>query len=167
MRRIKLVKDKRGIILMEAIIALAVIVIVMTALVTALVSALNSSTFSNEQTVATAYAQEGLDYARALKNSDFSSFEGLISTEHCFGANTTQIPGSCSLIDGKYERKIYVNSNGDDGRNGITNACEQDGSIFVASIVYWNDSKCSGSTKCHEVVLSSCFVNLNYIDLGP
>ena len=74
MRHLKKLKNNHGIILIEAIIALGVIVIVMTALVTALVSALNSSTFSNEQTLATAYAQEGLDIARAQKNRDFSGY---------------------------------------------------------------------------------------------
>jgi len=153
---------------MEALIALAVVVMVMTALVTALVSAISSTTYSNEQTTATAYAQEGLDFARAFKNRDFSAFNDLANTEHRLGANPSTIPTSNASIDGKFYRYLYVNKNGIDGRTSGGTKCVQDNgpSIFVASIVEWSDSKCSAGTRCREVVLSSCFANLNYIE-GP
>ena len=173
MYRLKKKINTKGIILIEALIALAVIVIVITALVTALVSAINSTTFSNEQTAATAYAQEGIDLARAEKNYNFSGFQtysGFVN----FGESKT-FGGSCSLDGGKYCRKIYVNQNGTDARTSPSvQACEQswsDGtitknvdSIFVASVVTWTDSRCNGGSMCHEVSLTSCFANLNYIE---
>jgi type II secretory pathway pseudopilin PulG len=161
MKKIKKKVNKKGIILIEALLALTVIVIVMTALVTALVSALSNTTYSNEQTQATAYAQEGIEIARAQKNSDFAAFQALNGT-NCLGSGATSIPGSCSLIDGKFDREIYINSNGEDLDGN--KSCEQANSIYVSSIVSWSDSRCGSGDSCHKVDLSSCFSNLNYIE---
>lgn len=160
--------NKKGIILLEAIIALAVIVVVMTALVTALVSSLNNSSFSDQQTVATAYAQEGIDIARNQKNADFATFQTL-EGPYPLGQDDTVIPGSSAYLDFKpgddrYTRYIYVNNSGMD-ENGVR-FCTQTNSIFVSSTVSWSDSKCSGSSRCHEVNLTSCFVNLNSVNLN-
>jgi hypothetical protein len=126
----------------------------MTALVTALVSALSSTTFSNEQTQATAYAQEGIEVARALKNSNFAAFESILTGEYNFGDGSTAIPGTSSLIDGRFERKIAVNKTSPECETGI----------FVSSIVKWSGSRCTGGDRCHKVVINSCFTNLNFIE---
>ena len=153
----KKIFKKRGIILIEAILAMAVVVIIMTALITALVSAMNSTRFSEDQTIATGYAQEGMELVRNQKNADFGAFKDAIS-----GNSYDLGPGND--IDSRFERVIYANLSGID-RDG-QQYCEQDNdgldSIYVASIVSWNSSRCSSSAKCHEVVLESCITNVSY-----
>lgn len=165
MRFLKNLKNSKGIILIEAILALAVISIVLTALVTALVSSLNTSTFSREQSVATSYAQEGLEIARNQKDIDFGNFQNL-NGAYCLSAADTAVTDdsstsysnpNCSEIENKFSRIIYVNSSGNDPVG--TSKCEN--SVYVASVVFWTDSKCSGGAKCHKVELSSCFADLN------
>jgi len=154
MNKFKKKIDRKGIILIEALLALTVIVVVMTALVTALVSALSSTTFSNEQTQATAYAQEGIEIARALKNFEFATFESIPNGEYNFGDGSTSIPGTSALIGLKFERKIVVKKTSSECATGI----------FVSSIVKWSGSRCTSGDRCHKVIFNSCFTNLNYIE---
>lgn len=158
-RRIKS-KNKKGIILIEAILALGIIVVIMTALVSALVSSISSSNFANEQSIATGYAQEGIEIARNDKDTDFGAFSALSEGTYCLNQGVTTVIGApasgggCTGID-NYTRTIYVNSSPAPGR------CESSQAVFVASTVTWSDSRCSGASDCHKVELNSCFINLN------
>lgn len=159
-------KNKKGIILVEAIIAMTVIVMIMTAIVTALISSINSTTYSEEQTIATGYAQEGIEVARNQKNIDWDSISNLSNGYYslCQGSSLIQSSGSC-VIDGKYTRTIYVNQDGFDNRTSPGSQICLENSIFVASTVTWSDGRCtSSSVDCHKVDLNSCFTNLNYIE---
>lgn len=163
----KSLKNQKGIILIEAILALGIIIVVMTALVTALVASISSSNFSKDQSLATGYAQEGLELARNLKDSDYEAFTELTSgIDYCLGENQTEIsdevdPENCPDIDGKFTRSIYIDS---DGQNrDDENMCGAN-SYFVASTVAWADSKCRNGDSCHNVELNSCFVNLYQIN---
>src|SRR5438046_2961704 len=85
------IKSEKGIILIEAILALGVIIVVMTALVTALTSSLSSTNFSKEQSLATTYAQQGLEIARNNKDSNFDNFSGLNTGYHCLRQGSENI----------------------------------------------------------------------------
>lgn len=163
-------KNKKGIILIEAIVAMTVIVMIMTAIVTALISSINSTTYSEEQTIATGYAQEGIEIARNQKNIDWASITSLANRSYCLNIGDTLIDSgdaaSCQRnIEGKYTRRIYVNQSGRDERPDGTREqkCFQN-AIFVASTVTWSDARCTGVGDCHKVDLNSCFTNLNYIE---
>jgi Tfp pilus assembly protein PilV len=168
--------NKKGIILIEAILALGMIVVIMTALVTALVSSLSNTNFSKNESIATNYAQEGLEIARNDKDFDFTQFSGMSGTYCLYSDEDNPIqsvfsaPTSppCSKIDGIFTRTIYINNSGNDSRPGadlsknprcLRKASNQP--VYVASTVTWADSKCSGSDQCHKVELNSCFINLN------
>jgi Tfp pilus assembly protein PilV len=164
--------NNKGIILIEAILALGIIVVIMTALVTALVSTISSSSFSKDQTQATSYAQEGLDIARNFKDSSYENFQELETGEYCLAEGQTELSEaggdrSCeNNVNRRFTRFIYVNQSGQDERQDpVVDACETDNSVFVASTVVWTDSKCkTEGDNCHKVELNSCFVNLYKID---
>lgn len=159
-------KKETGEVLIEAIIALAITTLIITGLVVTVISSLNNSTYIEIQNQASGYAQEGLDVARNLKESDYNSFSGLSGT-YCLGKDIKTIDegNACDQIDEKFTRKIYINQSGVDPRGPIQEvACSSgNGSIFVASTASWNDTKCSSSADCHKVELDSCFTNLNQI----
>lgn len=177
MKKITKNTNKKGVILIEAILALAIIVIIMTALVAALISSVSSTNFSKNQSLATNYAQDGLEVARGQKDSDFntfSTFDGLYCLSDNQVLEQTDEPvtdvSDCSqnISNGNanyFTRTIYINPRGKDERSAPKDMCSQSaGSIFVASTVSWSDSKCTDdSTDCHKVELNSCFVNLNSV----
>lgn len=169
--------NNKGVILIEAILALTVIVVILTALVTALVSAVSSSNFSKDQSLAGGYAQEGLEIARNDKDISFGELKNMTIGTYCLSGTELTLIGKfaenesdCSEnIDEKFSRSVYVNGQGRDDRVSPgqlkcrTNRTDQE-SIFVASKVTWTDSRCSSGSQCHEVELNSCFINLNRID---
>ena len=161
-------KRNKGAILIEAILGITIATIITTGLVSALVSSLSNSTFSRGQTIATGYAQENMELIRSLKDVDYSSLEGSVGSctedSPCRfdfnSGNGRLISGSDDIDDDAskiiFERSIVI-------LDGASHDCE--GSIFAQVTVAWQDSKCSGSAKCHEVNLRSCFSNLDYVEL--
>lgn len=161
-------KNNKGVILIEAILALGVVVVILTALATALVSSLSSSSFSKDQSLATGFAQEALEIAKNDKDIYYDSFRGLNGTfcvdELDYTINSDQ--GDCTGNIGRFTRSIYINQSGEDARtNPVVKKCDSSQvnyeSAFVASTVSWTDSKCEGNTLCHKVELNSCFADLN------
>lgn len=150
----------RGQALIEALLALAFAVIVLTGVVIAVITAVSTTAFTKNQNLASSYAQEGLDIARNLKDSNYQTFLDLPIGEYCAtSGSTTLSPGSCAA--GSLTRGIYINNQGRDQSGAIQ--CAANGS-FVASIVSWNDTKCQSSAdKCHRVQLDSCFYDLNRV----
>ncbi len=157
-----LTKDvQTGQILVEAILALGITMFIITGIVIALVSSLNNSIFTKNQNLASNFAQEGIDIARNQKESDYEAFSALGSppTTYCLdGGQTTIVASKTSCptpnIGSIFIRKIRIRPDSTCGPNAIS----------VASIVSWNDSKCSGGSLCHKVELDSCFSNLNAIN---
>ncbi len=160
-------KNQSGQSLVEALLALAFVVAIITAVVTVVISSLNSASFTKNQNRTTSYAQEGLDIARNMKDSNYTVFRALPSRNYyCADEATITLKQTC--VAGVFTRKIYVD-HGDATYGGrdekLVGRCEV-GSSFVASIVYWTDSKCAGSNNCHKVQLDSCFSDLNKVS-GP
>jgi Tfp pilus assembly protein PilV len=157
-------KNQRGEALIEAILALGIISLIITGIVTALISSNSNSNQSKNQNIATAYAQEGIDIARNIKETNFENFRAL-NGYYCVGNNNTlssRSGSNCPKVSGQiYRREIYINRNGNDNRTGSSvERCETNNSIFVAASVSWNDTKCENNSECHKVELNSCFVDL-------
>jgi type II secretory pathway pseudopilin PulG len=164
-------KFNKGQVLIEAIVALAVISFVLAGIVAALIAAVNNSTFAKNQNLATNIAQEGIDISRDLKESGFSSFTVDNSTfcleknsegENILRQKSNQSP--CLVIGGIFTREIYVDydslsGQGSDERGGSP-VVKCGSGVFIASTVSWNDSRCEGSESCHVVELNSCFSDL-------
>lgn len=144
--------------LIEALLALAFAVVIITAVVIAVITSLNNTTFTKNQNLASQYAQEGIDIARNMRDSSYAEFKALPNNKsYCAGADGKLSTDSFCTVDG-FERRVFLDHTGLDEK-GIPRC--QAGSSFVASIVSWIDSKCTGSTACHSVQLDSCFADPN------
>ncbi len=159
-------KKNKGAILIEAILGITIATIITTGLVTALVSSLSNSTFSRGQTIATGYAQESMELIRSLKDVDYGSLEDSV------GSCTEDNPCKFDLSTGDGRLVSGVESIDDDSNiefdrsvvlSNVSDECQ--GSVYAKVTVAWQDSKCSGSAKCHKVNLRSCFSNLDYAPL--
>lgn len=154
-------KNQFGQILIEAILALALTMFIITGIVIALISSLNNSTFTKNQNLASSLAQEGIDIARNQKDSDYAVFSalGTLSTTYCLIAGDKIINiedkkiASCPKINGLFVREIVINQGG--------SPCGP--SVLVSSSVTWNDNRCKAGVECHKVELNSCFSDLNKI----
>lgn len=78
-------KNKNGQTLVEAVVALGIAAIVITALLAVTTVSVNRSQYVKEQTLVRQYAQEGMEWLRAQRNSDWTTF-----SSHA-GANPTWI----------------------------------------------------------------------------
>ena len=155
-------KNQSGQSLVEALLALAFVVVIITAVVTVVISSLNSASFTKNQNRTTSYAQEGLDISRNMKDSSYTAFRALSSGYYCADDGTIALKSEPCV--GVYTRRIYINHGGMD-QGGSIRRCEV-GSSFVSSIVYWTDSKCTAGDECHKIQLDACFSDLNKVS-GP
>lgn len=152
-----LFENQSGQALIEALLALAFVVVIITAVVIAVINALNNTTFTKNQNLATQYAQEGLDIARNMKDTKYDEFKALSSGgSYCAQDNGAISAGTCTL--GEFTKQLYINHSGLD--QGGVGRCET-GSSFVSSTVSWTDSKCTSGNPCHRVQLDSCFSDPN------
>lgn len=156
-----------GEILVEALLGLAITIIIVTGLIVALSSSVSNSTFSTNQSQASLIAKEGLDLIKNIKEDDYS----LINLTGYYCLNGSLLVQGCKEdVDADnitFSRQFYISSNGIDYRkNPAIPACNKDGiSVFAASIISWWDSKCGSNTntKCHKIELNSCFTDLSQI----
>lgn len=148
---------QEGQLLIEAIVAMALVGIIITGLVTALTYSVNNTNVSKDQNLATSYAQEGLDIARNMKDSNSSTFFTLANGSYCVNsaASITSCVNCLTVTGTKYCRQIYVNQAGRNSSN--TQICTNGTSSFVASIVTWTDNRCRNGAICHKAELDSCF----------
>lgn len=155
----KKINRQKGQLLIEAIVAMTLVGIIITGLVIALTYSVNNTNISRDQSLATSYAQEGLDVARNIKDSDFNSFS-VLNGFYYLPSGSTSISSSnpSTLIDGKFLRQIYINQSGIDGRNGVQ-VCTGGTAAFVVSIVTWTDNRCTTGAKCHNTELNTCFTD--------
>ena len=161
-------RKQRGEILVEALLGLAITIIIITGLIVALNSSVSNSTFSTNQSQASLIAKEGLDLVKNIKEDNYSSID--LTGYYCL--NNSVLKKDCfQEVDGdnlKFSRQFYISRDGKDYRKipAGTSVCNKDGTaVFAASIVTWWDSKCGSniSAKCHKVELNSCFTDLTGI----
>lgn len=151
--------SQKGQLLIEAVIAMTIVGIIVTGIVTALTYSVNNANISKDQNTATNYAQEGLDVVRNMKDSDFASF-AVFNGTYCLASGTVPVSGTCGPIggaSGKFTRQIYINQTGNDSNN--VPRCTNGTSVFVASIVTWEDNRCATGIDCHRAELNSCFAD--------
>ena len=136
--------------IIEAMVALASILLTLTAISVVITTSLSNSRFIRDQSLASRYAQEGMEYMRYARNIDASSFEARQGI-YCMGKDNVLNVGTCSVvnIDNAYKREIEFIQNSQVECNGGTK---------VVVSVYWASGKCSGSDRfCHKSQLISCF----------
>lgn len=155
---LKLMNEK-GQTILEALVALGVGVIIVSAITVAVITAVRNADFSKNQNLATQFAQQGMDIVRQISESNWSTFSQNDVGTWCLAQDYTELnvssPCSKNIKDSNgnlyFIRQITVKSNG----NCINGAYQ------VTSSVSWSDGSCQNNNYCHQVTLNSCFANLD------
>jgi Tfp pilus assembly protein PilV len=154
----KIDPESRGQTLIEAMIALASILLTLTAISVAIITSVSNSQFIKNQTLASKYAQAGIELMRNYRNTDPPGFDGREGV-YCLGEGNalSETPGACNpqtdpYIDGVFKREVEFTKNA---------LVDCDGGTRVSVSVYWQSGKCdSSNTFCHRSHLVSCFSNI-------
>lgn len=156
----------RGQTLLEALIALTILVIILGAVATSVLTSINNSSFVKQQNQANKLAQQGMEYIRDRINNSganrFATYTGYANANQtqCLGdinSATPLTPGSCgntANVQGVFEREVTFTAGSCDTGNTFVNG------LTVTVNVYWTSGKCSlGSAFCHRQKLTSCFID--------
>jgi len=162
-------KNDSGQTLIEIILALSVVVMVITGITFAITSSLKNATFSKNQNLATAYARQGMEILRTIRDRSWTTFNSLetgIGVSYFLAENTTNLDGpspdvcapSCSPNLGIFSRRVKIAKNSPDCTPGAENT-------KVTVQVKWADKECASAVFpfCHQVELVSCFTNTNVV----
>lgn len=157
----------RGQSLIEIVLALSVAVVVITGITFAITSSLKNATFTKNQTLASSYAQQGMEVVRAIRDRSWTSFSSY-NGWYCLAANSTELVGRTGLdcepegMVGIFIREVRMQVNNTDCEAGVPGTPNTKATVSVK----WSDSKCPSTppfTYCHEVKLISCFTNTNVV----
>ncbi len=102
---------KKGFSLVEVILAVALFMIFSSAVVKGLISGLDSNRLSGEQAEAKAYAIEGVEALRSVRNQNFASLTNTSPTPGVVRVgNVWSYTGSGNVFDTKYNRTVVVSN---------------------------------------------------------
>ena len=105
----KLFSDK-GQTIIEAVVALATILLIIAAIAVVIVNALYNSQFIKNQNEANKYAQQGMEFVKDLAQNDISAFAQYDSGTYCI--DTTAAPSVltsvCDTINANSPKRILV-----------------------------------------------------------
>ena len=148
--------NQKGQSLVEALIALGVATIVVSAMAIAAITAVNNADFSKYQNLATNYAQQEMEIIRQHSQTDWHNLIlAKLGSSKCLDINQTETPLPCSKnIDNFFGREVTLTqtSSGDSDCHGT---------VHAVVTVSWADGKCSSGSSCHNVTLDSCFADIN------
>ncbi len=164
----------RGQTIIEVLVALTTAVVIIAAITIAVLTALRNAQYSNAQNTATRYAQEGMEFVRFLRDSNYPEFAKLesVPTQYCLGKGSTTLQKDdgtnqskpCTTIgvvlDNGFSRIVTFESNDaycDPLQPPTPAPTIANTSKKVTVTVAWTDAKCPNSTNCHEAKLISCF----------
>ena len=150
-------KNQRGQILVETLIALGVVVIIIAATTTIVISSLNNALFAKNQDLASGYAKQGMETVRNMAKTNWIDFLDMEDINYCLDKNSATL--SASLVNGcgqnvdNFKREIAIDH---DSHYKCTNT-----NVVVS--VSWIDGKCTDTSNlyCHKVELESCFSDVN------
>jgi len=150
--------NSKGQTLIEVIVALGVIALVATAITTVMTSTLNNAEFSNDQSLATKYAQEAMEILHSVRDNNYTQF-AKYNGNYCLNqGEITLTQGNCSTptIVNTFIRTVTINQASTCGAN----------SAQVTVSVAWTDGKCAHNVYCHASILISCLSTVNPVT-GP
>lgn len=134
-------KSQYGQTLIEAVVALGIILVVITALVVTVIRSLNSNQLVKDQKTAQIYSEEVLEWIKSRKSKSWSEVYDKSRTgtgyTYCFDASpitdwpSTPIPCASSSLGGYFRREVVILRVG-----GGDPACT---SIKVSATVSWTE----------------------------
>ncbi|MDO8451443.1 MAG: hypothetical protein Q7S76_01075 [bacterium] len=138
--------SQSGQLLVEAVIAVGMVIILTTGLVVATVTSLKAAQFARMKTRATKYAQEGIELTRKLRDDGWPAFQayGTVGGKNwCLKSDGTWVDtASCApadFIDGIFARNVVMLWN------------ETEGRMEATVVVRWTD------TTAHTARIKSYF----------
>lgn len=147
-------KWQRGQTLIEALGAIAILGIVVSATAVAVTTSLSNATYNKDKTLATKYAQEGSEIVHQLRDDSYSQFSRY-NGNYCLASGQTTLGSpqpSCSLnINGEFIRSVQIQQGGVCGG----------GNASVTVKVAFTSGKCAAGTYCHSQIATSCLSTVN------
>jgi hypothetical protein len=161
-------KNQKGQSLVEALIALGVATIVVSAMAVAAITAVSNSDFGKYQNLATQYAQQGMEVVRQQSQTDWSKFAATAGTDsansYCLDQTIppkfTSLQG-CTEINDQNGHAFFLRDVTLLQTGPANQGCR--GAIQATVDVSWRDGKCTGANFCHKVTLVSCFADLKAV----
>lgn len=151
--------------LIEMLVAVGIAVIVISSMTVAVTTALSNAAFSKNQSLATQYAQEGMELVKNEANSSYQTFSNMLG-RYCLSQTCAsdismcnkQSSGNCptNINYNLFIRQADILSAG----SGLSKCVN---SIQATISVLWSDGKCQAGAYCHTVSVVSCFSNANVI----
>lgn len=161
--------ERKGQTLIEALIALAIAVAIISAITAVVVSSLNNNTYSKNQNIARSYAQQTVEKIRGLAQSNYTTFTSkYTSPVYCIDQNNdlqcnisgnqcvSSWAGNCNNVKtGIFIREVDFES--------TSASCQ--GDLKATVKISWSDGKCTDRLNlyCHQVSTSTCFTNINTV----
>lgn len=142
----------KGQTMLEAVIALAAILLVLAAVSISVISSLSNSTFIEQQNQANKLAQQGMEYLRdqITNNGKFADFASTPGT-YCFN--------DIALLN-PFTPGICTTANIQEFKREVTFTTADCNGIKAVVYVRWVNGKCTGGTTfCHKQEISSCFTD--------
>lgn len=150
----KMYFGQKGETLIEALVALGLISVVVTAVASTIITSLSNVQYNENQTLATKYAQQGLESVRQIRNQNYSAFRNLDGL-YCYGKDQPVLgfpQQSCTSENlDTFIRSVEIDQN-----PGCANNVAR-----VTVHVAFRDGKCQDNTYCHIQSHSSCLSTVN------
>ncbi len=149
----------KGQTLIESLLALSVVGIILSGIAVIVASSLSNAGYGRDQSLATQYAQEGIEITRNTRNNNYAAFTGY-SGNFCLSKGASTLPTSspsCTIknVD-NFIRSVSIEQ---------TPGCASSVAKATAT-VSWSDGKCSGGSFCHKSQITSCLSTANPVQ-GP
>jgi len=159
----------QGQTIIEVLVALTTAVVIVSAITIAVITSLRNVEYSRTQNTATRYAQEGMEFMRFLRDSNFSKFAVLTAnTRYCLAKGETSLTATnasdCGDNVDYFSRSIVMEDNSEYCAAippPAPNPPSLNTSRKVIVLVSWTDNKCiddqgESTGRCHKASLVSC-----------
>lgn len=157
---------QKGQSMLEAVAALGVIAIVMTALTIAVLLGLGNSGYSKKDNLATQYAQQGMELIRNKRETDGAAFWGSAYNPGSYYLGSTDtdlhsISDICSPATVPPTTTTKIGSSNNYIRTVCVAADASSGCDKKVTVsVWWQDGKCPSNGYCKKASITSCFADL-------
>lgn len=145
---------QKGETLIEALVALGLISIVVAAVATTITTSLSNIQYNENQTLATKYAQQGIESVRQIRNQNYSAFRNLDGL-YCYGKDQPVL-GFPQQICTTENLDTFIRSVEIDQSPGCANNVAR-----VTVRVAFRDGKCQNNTYCHIQTHNTCLSTIN------